>query len=50
MDNFVAELLTNGVKSGLAVCLAQLEQQGLFIKTGPFLEPVTKTVLLELFM
>ena len=31
-----------GVKTGLAVYLAELEQQNLFIAIGQFLGPVTK--------
>ena len=45
MDNFSTGLVTTGragVKTGLAVYLAELEEQNLCIAIGPFLGPVTK--------
>ena len=45
MDNFSAGLVTAaraGVRTGLAVNLAELEQQNLFRAVGQFLGPVTK--------
>ena len=45
MDNFSTGLVTAsraGVKTGLAVYLAELEQQNLFIAVGQFFWPVTR--------
>ena len=45
MDNFISELVTtatSGVKTGLAVCLAELVQQNLFIVIGQYLGLITK--------
>ena len=46
MDNFSTRLVTAaraGVKTALAVYLAELEQQSLFIAISQFLGPVTKS-------